>query len=49
LPKLYYLFTQKNKAVNLTYGFRREGKFFSFIKEKGKSGSLGEDVNFLGS
>jgi hypothetical protein len=40
LSKLYYLPTQKSKALNLTYGFRREGEFFGFIEEKGKSGSL---------
>jgi hypothetical protein len=40
LPKLDYLPAQKNKAVNLTYGFRREREFFSFIKKKVKDLSL---------
>jgi hypothetical protein len=40
LSKLYYLPAQKNKAMNLAYGFRREREFFGFIKKKGKSGSF---------
>jgi hypothetical protein len=33
LSKLYYLPTEKSKAVKVAYGFRWKREFFGFIKE----------------